>query len=76
MLALLVAWLLGKGVELTEQHTDYQANTVRHRIVLSLNPRAVLTGKEILNVFEPLHKQTAQFHADALGRISWGSLRI
>ena len=34
-LALMVAWLMGKATELTEQHWQYQANTVRKRKVLS-----------------------------------------
>lgn len=34
-LALVVAWLLGKAMELTGQHRHYQANTVRSRTVLS-----------------------------------------
>lgn len=34
-LALLVAWLIGKAIELTEQHRQYQANTVTDRTVLS-----------------------------------------
>jgi Transposase DDE domain len=34
-LALMVAWLLGKATELTQQHRQYQANTVRNRVVLS-----------------------------------------
>ena len=34
-LALMVAWLMGKATELTEQHWQYQANTIRHRKVLS-----------------------------------------
>jgi hypothetical protein len=34
-LALLVAWLIGKAIELTGQHRQYQANTVRDRAVLS-----------------------------------------
>ncbi|MCH7696970.1 MAG: IS4 family transposase, partial [Proteobacteria bacterium] len=34
-LALMVAWLMGKATELTEQHWQYQANTVRTRKVLS-----------------------------------------
>lgn len=34
-LALLVAWLMGKATELSGQHRQYQANTVRHRVVLS-----------------------------------------
>lgn len=35
MLALLVAWIMGKATELTGQHRQYQANTVRDRLVLS-----------------------------------------
>jgi len=34
-LALMVAWLMGKATELTEQHWQYQANSVRDRLVLS-----------------------------------------
>jgi hypothetical protein len=34
-LALLVAWLIGKATELTGQHRQYQANTVKNRMVLS-----------------------------------------
>ena len=34
-LALMVAWLMGKATELTGQHWQYQANTIRHRKVLS-----------------------------------------
>jgi len=33
--ALIVAWLMGKSTELTEQHWQYQANTVRTRKVLA-----------------------------------------
>jgi len=35
MLALLVAWIMGKATELTGQHRQYQANTVKDRLVLS-----------------------------------------
>lgn len=35
MLALFVAWLMGKALELTGKHRDYQANSVKHRAVLS-----------------------------------------
>ncbi len=35
VLALMVAWLMGKATELTEQHWQYQANSVRDRSVLS-----------------------------------------
>lgn len=35
LLAFFVFWCLGKAVELTKQHWQYQANTIRHRKVLS-----------------------------------------
>jgi len=35
MLALMVAWIMGKATELTDQHRQYQANTVKDRLVLS-----------------------------------------
>ena len=34
-LAFMVAWVMGKAAELTGQHWQYQANSVRHRSVLS-----------------------------------------
>jgi len=34
-LAMMVLWLLGKATELTGQHRQYQANTIKHRTVLS-----------------------------------------
>lgn len=34
-LALMVAWLMGKATELSGQHRQYQANTVKNRVVLS-----------------------------------------
>ena len=34
-LALMVAWLLGQATQNTGQHRQYQANTVRNRVVLS-----------------------------------------
>jgi len=34
-LAMLVLWLLGKATELTGQHRQFQANTIKHRVVLS-----------------------------------------
>ena len=34
-LAMLVLWLLGKATELTGQHRQFQANTIKHRTVLS-----------------------------------------
>lgn len=56
MLALMVAWILGKATELTNQHRQYQANTVKNRLVLSTifiglrvihNPRMTLTAADI-----------------------------
>ncbi len=35
LLAFFVLWCLGKAVEITKQHWQYQANTIRHRKVLS-----------------------------------------
>ncbi len=35
LLALMVAWIMGKATELTGQHRQYQANTVKDRLVLS-----------------------------------------
>ena len=37
MLALFVLWILGTIVKMTNQHRQYQANTVTKRNVLSLN---------------------------------------
>jgi len=34
-LALMVAWLMGRATEITGQHRQYQANTVKDRVVLS-----------------------------------------
>jgi hypothetical protein len=34
-LAMMVLWLLGKATELTGQHRQFQANTIKHRTVLS-----------------------------------------
>ena len=34
-LALLAAWILGKALERTGQHRHYQANSIKHRVVLS-----------------------------------------
>ena len=56
-LALMVAWLMGKATELTEQHWQYQANTVRTRKVLSTifiglkmidDRRTVLTARDLV----------------------------
>ena len=34
-LALMVAWFIGKALELEGEHRDYQANTIKQRLVLS-----------------------------------------
>ena len=69
MLAFLVAWLLGKAVELTGQHRAYQANTVRHRLVLSTiflglrvinDPRVTLCSNNINAAIRCLQEQIAQ----------------
>jgi len=37
MLALFVLWVLGLIAKITNQHRQYQANTVKHKNVLSVN---------------------------------------
>jgi len=63
-LALLVAWLMGKATELTEQHWQYQANTVRSRKVLSTifiglkmidDRRTTLTADDLIAAWKVLH---------------------
>jgi len=63
-LALLVAWLLGKATELTGQHWQYQANTVRKRKVLSTifiglkiidDKRVTLTAHDLISAWQQLH---------------------
>ena len=74
MLALLVAWLMGKALELTNQHTAYQANTVRRRLVLSTiflglrvidDTRVVLRAIDIRHAFDQLHYQIQHIHSGA-----------
>ena len=74
MLALFVAWLMGKAVELTKQHMAYQANTVRHRLVLSTiflglrvihDRRVVLSASDMRDAFEYLRQQIQHLHSDA-----------
>lgn len=74
MLALLVAWLMGKALEFTGQHRDYQANTVRNRNVLSTiflglrvidSNRTVLTIDDINAAVRFLLQQIADFHTHA-----------
>lgn len=63
-LALMVAWLMGKATELTEQHWQYQANTVRKRKVLSTifvglkmidDKRTTLTARDLITAWQALH---------------------
>lgn len=63
-LALMVAWLMGKATELTEQHWQYQANTVKKRKVLSTifiglrvidDRRTTLTARDIIMAWKMLH---------------------
>jgi len=74
MLALLVAWLMGKALELTNQHAAYQANTVRHRLVLSTiflglrvidDTRVVLRAIDIRHAFDQLRYQIQHIHSGA-----------
>jgi hypothetical protein len=43
-LAILVAWLVGKATELTEQHRRFQPNSMKDRVVLS----TVFIGFEVI----------------------------
>lgn len=61
MVALMVAWLMGKATELTGQHWHYQANTVRRRTVLSMifigftviaDRRTTLTAQDLSGAWE------------------------
>ncbi len=63
-LALMVAWLMGKATELTEQHWQYQANTVKTRKVLSTifiglkmidDKRTALTARDLIAAWQVLH---------------------
>lgn len=63
-LALMVAWLMGKATELTEQHWQYQANTIRNRKVLSTifiglkmidDKRTTLTARDLITAWKVLH---------------------
>jgi len=63
-LALMVAWLMGKATELTEQHWQYQANTVRTRKVLSTifiglkmmdDRRTSLTADDLIAAWKTRH---------------------
>jgi len=47
MLALFVLWLLGMIVKMTNQHWQYQANTVKNKNVLSVNYLGLRVAKDI-----------------------------
>jgi len=64
VLALMVAWLMGKATELTGQHWQYQANTVKKRKVLSTifiglkmmdDRRTTLTTRDLIAAWNALH---------------------
>lgn len=74
MLALLVAWFIGKALELTGRHRDYQANSVRHRTVLSTiflglrvieTRRTTFAAHNIDAAVRHLLQQISDFHAQA-----------
>ena len=44
-LAMMLLWLLGKATELTDQHRQYQANSIKDRVVLS----TIFLGLQVLN---------------------------
>ncbi len=61
MLALFFLWILGVAAKMTNQHWQYQANTVKHKNVLSVNfiglrvandKRFILDDKEISKALE------------------------
>jgi len=65
MLALFVLWILGTIVKMTNQHRQYQANTVTNRNVLSVNflglrvakdQRFIMHKGDIIHAFEKLYK--------------------
>ena len=66
-LALIVIWLLGCAVILKQQHYQFQANTIRHKRVLSVifiglqmihNPRINLTREDIMGRRRPSARST------------------
>ena len=63
-LALIVVWLMGKATELTEQHWQYQANSIKSRKVLSTifiglkmidDKRTTLTARDLIAAWQVLH---------------------
>jgi hypothetical protein len=69
-LAMMILWLLGKATELTGQHRQYQANTVKHRAVLSTlflglqvsrDERVALTARDFAAAARALHTIVSQY---------------
>jgi len=69
MLALFVLWVLGTIVKITQQHRQYQANTVTNRNVLSVNylglrvadKRFIMHENDIIRALEKLHSIASDF---------------
>jgi hypothetical protein len=61
-LALLVAWLIGKAMELTGQHRHFQANTVKNRPVLSTIFIGLRAFDDHRVTLRPAHAITARQH--------------
>ncbi len=71
MLALFVAWLMGKALELSGKHRDYQANSVKNRTVLSTiflglrvidSQRTTLSANDINDAIRHLQQHIAENH--------------
>jgi len=73
-LAMMLLWLLGRATELTNQHRQYQANTIKHRAVLSTiflglqvldDSRVVLTVKDMQAAAKALHAIVKTYTGEA-----------
>lgn len=73
-LAMMLLWLLGRATELTNQHRQYQANTIRHRAVLSTvflglqvidDSRVVLTAEDMHAAAKALHTIVKTYTGEA-----------
>ncbi len=71
MLALFVAWLMGKALELSGKHPDYQANSVKNRTVLSTiflglrvidSQRTTLSANDINDAIRHLQQYIVENH--------------
>jgi len=69
MLALFVLWVLGLVVKMTNQHRQYQANTVKNKNVLSINflglrvardDRFIMNDNDINKALEKLYDLAAK----------------